>query len=319
MNIYKAGITFFLLCCLTAYPQAKYDSTYVPGDYHNLKLELKNEYNHSFDAKSFNLLKYEIDPLRTNINYTMLTALGAVYLGAGIGVHIYQRNAWWSSQRTSFHFQNDWSYALWQDKVGHFFAATLLVHAFSVGLEAANFQSNDAMLYGTIMGLAFQYYVEIEDGFGAQWGFSPGDAGANTLGAAYAYLQYRFPYLQNFQFKFSYYPSLQMREGKHDGNVFDDYEGQKYWLSFRMKNLLPHNISKIWPDYINLAVGTKVDNLDGKGGGTREVYIGLDFNPLALPFHGKFGNFVKNTLNYIHFPMPGLRISPRAAFFVFLF
>ncbi len=319
MKIYKAVITFSLLFCLTALAQSKYDSTYSQTSNHNLKLELKNEINNSFQAKSFDISKYEFDPLETKVNSTTLIGLGALYLGTGIGVHIYQRNAWWSSQRTSFHFQNDWAYALWQDKIGHFFAATLLVHAFASGLEAADFQTKDAMLYGTIMGLAFQYYVEIEDGFGAQWGFSPGDATANTLGAAYAYLQYRFPYLQNFQFKFSYYPSLQMREGKHEGNIFDDYEGQKYWLTFRMKNLLPDKISKVWPDFINLAIGSRVTNLDGKGGGTRDIYIALDFNPLTLPFEGKFGNFVKNTLNYIHFPMPGLKISPGSAFFVFLF
>jgi len=319
MKIYKAGITFFLLFCLTAHPQSKYDSTYSQAGKHYLKLELNNEMGNSFQPKLFDLSKYEIDPLKSKVNYTILAGLGALYLGTGIGVHIYQRNAWWKDQRTSFHFQNDWAYALWDDKLGHFFAATLLVHAFSAGLEAANFQTNDAMLYGTITALAFQYYVEIEDGFGAQWGFSPGDAMANTLGAGYAFAQFQFPFLQNFQFKYSYYPSVKMRNGEHKGNIFDDYEGQKYWLSFRMKNLLPDKISKVWPDYINLAIGTRVDNLDGKGGGTREVYIALDFNPLALPFHGKFGNFVKNTLNYFHFPMPGLRISPTSAFFVFLF
>ncbi len=261
----------------------------------------------------------DYDPLQTKINYSVLYGLGAVYLGAGIGVHIYQANAWWKNDRTSFHFQNDWPYALWADKFGHFFAATLLVHAFSAGLEAADFQTQDAMIYGTITALAFQYYVEIEDGFGAQWGFSPGDAMANTLGAGYALAQYYFPYLQNFQFKYSYYPSLKMRNGEHKGNIFDDYEGQKQWLTFNMKNILPDVAAKFWPEFLNLAVGMEVKDLDGLGGGRREIFIGLDFNPLVLPLTGKFGNFVKNTLNYFHLPMPGLRISPDSAFFVFLF
>jgi len=318
MKIFKA-IIFFLLFCLTAHSQSKYDSTYFQNDKANLKLELKKEANNSFSSNKFNLSDYEYDPLKTKINYTALTGLGAIYLGAGIGVHIYQRNAWWKDNRTSFHFQNDWQYALWSDKLGHFFAATLLVHAFSAGLEAANFQTNDAMLYGTITALAFQYYVEIEDGFGANWGFSPGDAIANTLGAGYALSQFYFPYLQNFQFKYSYYPSVKMRRGEHNGNIFDDYEGQKIWLSFNMKNILSGSIAEVWPAFINLAVGMGSKDLDGLGGGRREIFIALDFNVLELPLHGKIGNFVKNTLNYFHLPMPGLRISPDSAFFVFLF
>ncbi len=290
------------------------------SEFETLKFDLrKNELNNAFQLKTLNLPETEFDPLQKRINYPVLYGMGAVYFGAGLAVHIYKRNTWWKDDRTSFHFQNDWPYALWFDKIGHFFGGNILVHTFSAGFEAADVQTEQAMLYSTAMAIGFQMYVEIEDGFGANWGFSPGDAIANTLGTGYALAQYYFPYLQNFQFKYSYYPSAKLRNGEHKGNVFDDYEGQKHWLTFRMKNLLPGNISEIWPAYLNLAVGMGVKNLDGMGGGRREIYIGLDFNVLELPLEGKFGNFIKNTLNYIHLPMPGLRISPDSAFFVFLF
>lgn len=259
------------------------------------------------------------DPFYKEINKGMLLGLGTVYLGVGIGVHIYQRNAWWSSERTSFHFQNDWAYALWLDKVGHFYAATLLAHFFTSGLEAGNMQSEPAAVYGSLAGLAFQLYVEIEDGFGAQWGFSPGDAYADVLGSGYSLAQHYYPFLKNFQFKFSYYPSLKMREGLHKGNAIDDDEGQKYWLSFRMKNLLPEKVSDYWPSFLSLAVGMGVQNLDGNGGGQRTFYIALDLDAEQIPLYGKGWQFIKNTLNYIHFPMPGVRISPSGAFFVFCF
>ena len=319
MKIFKTGLTFFLLFCITLYPQPKSDSTDFIKERKYIRLELKKEINDSFKPNTYSLSSYDYDPLKTEIDYTVLTGLGVVYLGTGIGVHIYQRNAWWKDNRTSFHFQNDWEYALWSDKIGHFYAATLLVHAFSAGLEAANFQTEDAMIYGTITALAFQYYVEIEDGFGSNWGFSPGDAISNTLGAGYALAQFYFPYLQNFQFKYSYFPSAKMRNGEHKGNIFDDYEGQRHWLSFNMKNLLPDDISNIWPAFLNLAVGMGSKDLDGIGGGRSEIFIALDFNVLELPLHGKVGNFVKNTLNYFHLPMPALRVSPDSAFFVFLF
>ncbi len=319
MQIIKAVLICFLLSPIIFSQTNSFhpDSNLRNG---NLKLELKEiNYNNSLQLKTNNPPELEFDPLQTKVNYPLLYGLGAVYLGAGIGVHIYQSNTWWKDNRTSFHFQNDWPYALWIDKIGHFYAATLLVHGFSVGLEAANFQTEDAIVYSTAAAIAFHFYVEIEDGFGAQWGFSPGDAIANTLGSGYALAQYYFPYLQNFQIKYSYYPSAKMRSGEHKGNVIDDYEGQKYWLTFRMENLLPDDLAEIWPAFLNLAVGMGVKDLDGSGGGRREIFVGLDFNVLELPLTGKFGNFVKNSLNYIHFPMPGIRISPDSAFFVLLF
>jgi len=320
MKILKAGLIFFLLSSSSVFSQTNNVLPDSNSGFFNYELKPhKSGFNNPFLLKYNSFSDTEIDPLSTEINYPLLYGMSALYLGAGIGVHIYQANAWWKEDRTSFHFQNDWPYALWIDKIGHFYAATLLVHAFSAGFEAADFQAEESMLYGSIAALAFQYYVEIEDGFGAKWGFSPGDAISNTLGAGYALAQYYFPYLQNFQFKYSYYPSEDMRNGEHKGNIFDDYEGQKYWLTFRMENLLPESAAEYWPAFLNLAVGMGVKDLDGSGGGSREIYIGFDFNVLELPLTGKFGNFVKNTFNYIHLPMPGIRISPDSAFFVFLF
>lgn len=258
------------------------------------------------------------DPLRTEIDYTILSSLGAVYLGSGIGMHLYQQKAWWSDQKVPFHFTNDWAYARSIDKVGHFFGATLLAHAFSAGLEAANFSIEDSYLYSGIAAFAFQMYVEIEDGFGPKWGFSPGDAAADLLGAAFSTTQYYFPYLKNFQVKISYLPSQKFRNGE-TFSVIDDYEGQKYWLAFKMEELLPESAAKYWPDFLNLAIGYGVNKLDGVGGGDSEFYLGLDLDAEQIPLHGKFWQFIKNTLNYIHFPLPGIRVSPNAAFLVFAF
>lgn len=261
----------------------------------------------------------QFDPFKTEINYGTLAGVGAIALGTGIAVHIYQRNAWWKDQRSTFHFNNDWEYALWIDKVGHFYGAALLTHLFSAGFEAGNVQSEPAIIYGAIAATAFQMYVEIEDGFGPDWGFSPGDALFDLLGTGYALGQYYFPYLKNFQTKFSYFPSKKMRDGIHKGNGIDDYEGQKYWISARVKNLLPESVSKFWPAFLNIAFGMGVRDLDGSGGGKQEFYIALDLDAEEFPLYGPVWQFVKNSLNYIHFPMPGVRISPDAAFFVFCF
>ena len=279
-----------------------------------------------FDSKFvgyLNTLKIEKDhpdPFKREIDYGMLAGVGGIMLGTGIGVHIYQANAWWKDQRSKFHIVNDWYYALWIDKIGHFYGANFTAHILSSGLEAANLSDEQCAIYGAVGSLMFELYVEIEDGFGPNWGFSPGDATADVLGSAYFLSQYYFPVLKNFQPRFSYYPSKEFREGlRKDGNFIDDYHGQKYWIAFRMKELLPKSISEYWPSFLMISAGMGVKNLDGSGGGTREFYISLDLDPTAIPLHGKFWQFIKNSLDYIHFPMPGIRVSPDAAFFVFCY
>lgn len=264
--------------------------------------------------------RLNFDPLKNQIDYNRLTWVGAAYVGAGVGLHIYQANAWWANQNAKFHIQNDLKYALWIDKIGHFYGTNILGHAISGGLEACNVQSEQSAIYSGIGALAFELLVEFEDGFGPDWGFSPGDATADVIGAAFYIGQYYSPLLKDIHPRWSYYPSKEMREGKHKGGIIiDDYEGQKYWLAFRIKNYLPKSIAEYWPSFLMISAGMGVKDLDGVGGGTREFYIALDFDAEELPLHGPVWQFVKNSLNYFHFPMPGIKVSPDAAFFVFCF
>ncbi len=262
----------------------------------------------------------KIKPINDDINYGLLAGVGAITIASGIGIHIYQANAWWKDQRSRFRFVNDWNYALWLDKIGHFYGANLLAHGFSSGLEAGNVHDETAAIYSAIASFAFELYIEIEDGFGPKWGFSPGDAIADFLGSAYFLAQYYYPYLKNFQPRVSYWPSEEQRNGlRRDGNFIDDYHGQKYWIGMRMKEILPKSIAEYWPSILMISVGMGVKDLNGSGGGTREFYVALDLDAEKIPLHGKFWQFLKNTLNYIHFPMPGIRVTPDAAFFVFLY
>lgn len=259
-----------------------------------------------------------VDVNAQNVDYLKLGLLGTVTIGTGLGVHFYQANAWWKDQRTSFKFVNDWEYALWIDKVGHFYGTALMQHVFSAALEGADFNLENSAWIGAGMALSFQLFVEIEDGFGPQWGFSPGDAMFDVLGASYPILQHYYPSLKNYQIKFSYYPVDLNKVSPKSGQkhiMIDDYSGQKFWLSFRMKNLLPYDIAKVWPSWLALAVGYGVKNLDGSGGGQKDVYIALDLDIEAIPLYGPTWGFIKNTLNYAHFPMPGVRVTNNVAFF----
>lgn len=273
---------------------------------------------------NFNLHKIKpannINPLRTEIDYKILGGVALSLSAAVYSINDYYQHTWWRDQRTGFKFVNDWQYALWIDKLGHLFGTYLQAHAFSSALEAANMNLESATLIGAGLALGMQLYVEIQDGYGPKWGFSPGDAVSDLLGATYYVAKYYFPFLNNIQPRVSYFPSEEMLNGtKPDMNISDDYEGQKLWLSFRMKNLLPEDISNYWPSWLMLSVGYSVSQLNGSGGGIKKFYVGFDFDAEEIPLHGRFWNFVKNTLNYIHFPMPGIRFSPDAAFLVFAY
>ncbi len=292
----------------------------------SLKIKLKPK---SFLYENFhypNFANLKIDTVKTlpfthpqKINKTSLLIYGGITLATGIGVHIYQSNAWWRNQNSHFHFENDNKYALQIDKYGHYYGAYLLGHIFSSTLEASNLDLESSYQYGALLSFLFQMYVEIEDGFGPNWGFSPGDAGADLLGSAYFLSQYYFPVLHNFQPRLSYWPTEKVLSGKTNAIIIDDYEGQTFWMSIRVKDLLPKSLAQYWPTFLMLAVGTDARNLDGHGGGQREYFLSFDIDYDVLPLHGEFGQWVKNTLGLFHFPMPGIRLSPGFAGFAIIY
>ncbi len=258
---------------------------------------------------------------RRKVNYKILGGLGSIYVGTAVGIHIYQADAWWSGQRTSFHFQNDWEYALWQDKLGHMYAAYLTQHICSGWFEAAGVSPVRTLWTSALLAFAFETWIEIEDGFGPQWGFSPGDFTANTVGAFLPVVQYYAPALSYFMYKISYYPKNFGKDmgGGHKPIVSDDYEGQKYWIAPRIHPLLPASWQDDLPPWLTVAVGTSVSDLDGSGGGHRDWYLALDLDVEAIPLKGPVWNYIKRTFNKIHLPLPGVRLTRKKAFSLFCY
>ncbi|MCF8240272.1 MAG: YfiM family protein [Melioribacteraceae bacterium] len=291
------------------------DSTRKAISYNTFKYSVPNNLN-ELDGTS----ALTFDPLKSKLNYPVLAGVGVAYSGIIFAINNYYANTWWKDQKTEFKITHDWKYALWIDKLGHFYGTYTISHFFSAGLEAGGVQAETSYWLAAAGALAMQTYLEIEDGYGPKWGFSPGDVTFDFLGATYSVMQYYYPFLKNFQPRVSYYPSDQYLNGeKEDLNVADDYQGQKLWLSFRMKNLLPENLSEHWPSFLMLSIGYGVQDLDGRGGGTKNFFIGFDLDAEELPLHGPVWQFIKNTLNYLHFPLPGIRISPNTAFLVFAY
>src|ERR1051325_3401884 len=109
------------------------------------------------------------------VNFIKMGLITGVSVGAGWWLHNYQKNAWWSGQRTSFHVQNDWNYSLSADKAGHFFDGAFINSLYSGAFQWAGFKPKAAVWMGAAFSLAYMTDIEIEDGFAKDWGFSPGD------------------------------------------------------------------------------------------------------------------------------------------------
>jgi hypothetical protein len=257
------------------------------------------------------------DPDVSQWQWDRAAIVGGV-LGATVtGIHIYQRNAWWEGQRGPFHFQDDPDYALNVDKAGHFYGGAFGSFLGQKSLEWSGASRSTAVWGGFAMGALFQLYVEFEDGFARDWGFSPGDAYANVLGAAWPVVQHYVPVASHFQPKFSYWPSQALIDGTHPGNAIDDYEGQTYWMGVHVHGLLPRSWQSYWPKWLGIALGVSIRNMPhfdpeaDPGALQRNLIIALDYDMREIiPGDTWLLQALKEALNHIHFPSPAIRISP---------
>ncbi|MGE5350558.1 MAG: DUF2279 domain-containing protein [Acidobacteriota bacterium] len=294
-----------LNCALMASPASRDEDTlgFTPQD--SVPSVIRTEIKHT-------------DPFDTGLNYKLLAGLGVASLGSGIVAHNYMENQWWQKPE-KFYFSNDyWSKLSNFNKFSHFYSVNLLGHLFSGNYEAAGMQALESTWYSSISALAYMSYIELENGFHKNNGFSFSNFSADLLGTAFYIGQYYIPEMKSFMPKMSYKPTSRLRSGK--SIIFDDYAGQKYWMSFRLHELLPEKTGSYWPSWLMLALGTGIRNNDNSVNyGPMDLYVALDLDAEKLPLYGPFWQFVKNTLNYFHFPMPGVRVTHKSAFFMFCF
>jgi hypothetical protein len=258
------------------------------------------------------------------VNYNRLALIGGGLFGSMAFIHFYQQSGWWRDNRAPFHFQEDLVYGLNVDKIGHFYGAYTLEFVIGNCLEWSDVSEEKALWWGSAGGLLFQTYVEVEDGFSA-WGFDRVDFASDVGGAAWPIARYYAPFLRNFDLKFSYHPSplLGSKEGigfkgqKHI--IIDDYEGQTFWMDLKVHNLLPAEVTSYWPDFLCVAVGYAARNVAGPNP-YRVYFIGLDLDMTKIiPPKTAFLKKLGEALNFIHVPLPAIRIVPNTAFYGFYF
>lgn len=257
--------------------------------------------------------------------------VGGVFTGLFVAQHIVQAQTIWAEQ-SKFRIIEDGNYALYADKFGHFFGTYYSSYLVSEAFMETGFSYNNSILIGSGIGLLYTLYVEIADGFGANFGFSPSDLYANAAGAIFYFAQYHIPYLQNFTPKFSYFPSNWHGHHKRIPHDFfiDDYSSHTLWMSFNLANGLGIK-NKYFPDWLELSVGYAARDLcqssegvpcnysipqdiDPNGFGlygNRKIILALDYNLVKLlPDGNSYWNWIRQSLNYIKFPAPAMELSP---------
>jgi hypothetical protein len=249
----------------------------------------------------------------SNVDAGRLALFGGVAVGTVTAVHIYQQQAWWQGSRGEFWMVNDWGYSRGLDKLGHMYGAYFTTYISSYVLQWCGLPDRKSLLYGSITAMAFQFYVEIEDGFHDNYGFSAGDFLADVTGAALPLAQYTFPVLQNLSLKWSYWPSKGYLDDVRAGQArafIDDYEGQAYWLAIDPHFLMGEDMQNVFPSWLGIAVGRGVTGLKGKvWDGTPITYISLDYNFSRIKTESAFLKGLFRALDFFHLPAPGIAIE----------
>ncbi len=252
----------------------------------------------------------------------------AVMGGALVGLS----TIWYKDyEHSSFHAKNDMKVWNQVDKLGHAYSAYSMAGPLADMYRWAGMSHKKSALFGTLYSYAFLTTVELFDAHSVQWGFSYGDALANTAGALLFLGQELLWEEQRIQLKFSYHnvqyePYYKANMDRLFGTnlperLLKDYNGQTYWLSASV-----HSFGvDWWPKWLNVAIGYGGEQMygafynswkDEKGKyydanhipRLRQVYISPDINLSVIETKSGFLNAVFDRLT-IKIPAPTMEFN----------
>ena len=292
----------------------KKETSYYKLDAGTPKKTLQDIDNNFYLKTPKKIKQYKADPLK-------LTILGVVGAGVFTGFHIYYSNTWWKDKRDYFKYAADGYYARNMDKASHVYTANVFTVATSVAYEWAGIAPGKALLYGALTSIAYETYIEINDGFAPNWGFDWGDMGANVFGAVYPFLQEEIKPLKHINFKWSFKPNwIKSKTASGQDDLLDDYTNMTFWLSVNPMIVFPKSVTKakFYPNFLALAVGMSIkdaSHVSGSGKAQVEWYLSFDWDVNQLPGKSDFMKKLKKILNFYHFPAPAVKISPEGVWY----
>lgn len=259
--------------------------------------------------------KTKIHPVRLSL------VLGGMFTG-WLGMHIYYSRTWWKNRQNFFKFAEDPFYAREVDKLSHVFTADLVTVSSSELFEWTGLNPTLSIILGSSTAIAYETYIEINDGFSPDWGFDWGDMAANFIGALYPVAQRFVKPLNAINIKWSFKPSWLEGKLRNYPDLLDDYTSMKFWITFNPYDLLPKKMQKYYPSFLGYGLGVSLRNASHVTGSTyasREYYLAFDIDITKLPGDTKFLKVLKKLLNFYHLPTPGIRLSGGAVWYGLLF
>jgi len=229
--------------------------------------------------------------------------------------------------QSSFHLFNDNQEWLQVDKCAHLTASYYIGRVGYGALRWSGVAEKKAIWYGGMTGLVFLTTIEIMDGFSEQWGFSPGDMVANTLGTSLFIGQQLAWHEQKLVMKYSFHttPYADYNPDKLGSTLLQqmvkDYNGQTYWISANISSLGLQNTR--FPKWLNIAAGYGAEGMTGGFSNPDEVngvpvpyseryrqfYIAPDIDLSRIPVKSKTLKLILNTIGFIKIPMPTLEFN----------
>lgn len=278
-----------------------------------------------FSLRSDSLRLFEVSPAPNRsrqhlINYTIAV--------------VYPASMWWlytqwytDYSQSSFHFFNDNGEWEQMDKVAHLWDAYSISKPVMKLYYWAGMDRKKSALYGTGIAYLFQTTIEVFDGFSSQWGFSPGDAIANTLGAGTILSQQLLWDEQRITLKYSFHQTkyAEVRPALLGSNVIEgilkDYNGLTCWMSINPFSFMSK--SSRFPKWLSIGLGYGAEGMTGGYANPTEVdgkpvpaferyrqyYVSIDFDLARIQTRSRFlGGFFK-LLNIIHLPAPAIEFN----------
>lgn len=217
---------------------------------------------------------------------------------------------WKDGKSVPFHFSNDPPYAMHNDKLGHAWFSSTTADLYRIAYQQAGLKASTAAWLGSSVALTTEMLIEVADAYRTgkpYFGFSPGDAAADLIGASIPLIRHYAGEEFVPQYKLSIWPSKVVHAYS---SILDDNESQFFWLSWQAPTM---------PKWLNFAVGHGVENIDEAAwlperyGARRatQIYLAPDINLAGLPIEGKAWDIIAQILSHIRIPLPALQLTPR--------
>ncbi len=253
--------------------------------------------------------------------HIVLFGTGAVYTASMIGLS----QAWYKNQLSGdFRFFNDNAQWNCMDKFGHAYSTYQMSR---IGFEMfrwTGMSDKKSAIWGSVLSQGLMIPIEILDGFSEYYGFSWGDILANITGAGLYLSQQLLWHRQMVKMKFSFHTTsyAPLRPEVLGENTLQqllkDYNGQTYWFSLDIYNMLRKDNK--FPKWLNVALGyganemiygSENENAEHGYNSYRQYFFSVDWDLSHIRTRKKGIKILLFIVDMVKLPAPAIEFNSR--------